>query len=317
MNEKLINNLLSLVEQIKNNPEKETTDKFRIKSIQNAISIIKNIPFEITSTEMLENTPGIGKGILTRIEEILKTGHLEEVHTKIPINLIKFQQAIGDSSAKKLYDQGIKNLDALRKAVKNGKIEVTHRIELILKYTYGKVKLEENIPRTEMNKINLSFNKVIKKFDPKLEYLMCGSYRREKNTSNDIDIILFHPEDKKILPSFISYLIEKKFLVDHLTNNISKLKTKYMGYCISTKDYVVRRIDIRLVDYQSRFTAILYFTGPRDFNTHMRLIAKKKGFKLNEYSLQIIKTKKNIYPQSEEEIFKLLDMIYLPPNKRV
>jgi DNA polymerase/3'-5' exonuclease PolX len=316
MNEKIVLNLQLLIQQMKNNIQ--PNDQFRIKSIQNAISIIKKIPNEILSIEQLQNTPGIGKGILSRVSEILATGKLSEVKNTISNNdnLIKFQEAIGEVSAKKLYEKGIKSLDALNDAVKKGTITVTHRISLILKYTYGKIKFEDSIPRKEMKKIDASLDRHIKKFDAALEYLMCGSYRREKLTSNDIDILLFHPKNKKVLPEFINFLVEKGFLVDHLTDNINKLKTKYMGFCISTKENVVRRIDIRLVDYKSKFTAIMYFTGSKSFNTQIRSIAKKKGYKLNEYCLEDIKTKNKLYPKSEKEIFDLLEINSIEPKNR-
>lgn len=316
MNDKLINLLKSLVEQIKENPKKEKNDFFRIKSIENAINIILNIPEKITSIDMLQNTPGIGKGILARIQEILDTGKLEEVIHHTPLKLIKLQEAIGDVSARNLYKKGIKSLEELNNAVKKGEIEVTHRIELILKYTFGKVKLKENIPRSEMIKIDSALKRHIQKYNPKLEYLICGSYRREKSTSNDIDMIIIHPENKKILPEFINYLIKKGFLIDHLTNNISKLKTKYMGFCISTQNNIVRRIDIRLIESKSKYAAMLYFTGPRDFNTRMRNIAKKLGYKLNEYYIENIKKKEKIYPKSEQEVFNILNLNYVPPPLR-
>lgn len=326
MNETIINSLKALVQQIKSSPDKVNADTFRIKSIQNAIYIINKIEEKITLNnvnQLLDNTPGIGKGICNRVKEILATGTLAELDNypstdsmKLNLDSIKFREIIGESTANKLIKQGITSLDLLYKAVKEKKISVTHRISLILKYTYGKVKFEDKIPNKEMKKIDSSMKKHIKKFDTKLEYIMCGSYRREKSSSNDIDILLFHPKDKKILPQFIQFLIEKGFLVDHLTDNISKLKTKYMGYSISIEPNVVRRVDIRLVDYRSKYTAIMYFTGSKEFNVLTRGTAKRKGYRLNEYCIEEIKSKTLIYPKSEMEIFKLLDIEYLEPRER-
>ena len=81
--------------------------------------------------------------------------------------------------------------------------------------------------------------------------IICGSYRRKKDKSGDIDILLLHNElktKKDIEESKIDYLkliIEqlknKKILVDSLTE---QGKTKYMGICKLVSRSKGRRIDI-------------------------------------------------------------------------
>ena len=62
-----------------------------------------------------------------------------------------------------------------------------------LKY-YGK--FEGNIPRKEIDKVYKIFTDIFKNLNKKLndneKYLFefCGSYRREKDTSGDIDILI-------------------------------------------------------------------------------------------------------------------------------
>ena len=46
----------------------------------------------------------------------------------------------------------------------------------------------------------------------------------------------------------------------------------------------------------------------------MRGIAKKKGYKLNEWGLY--KNNKSISIKNEKDIFKLLEMDYVPPQDR-
>jgi DNA polymerase/3'-5' exonuclease PolX len=86
-----------------------------------------------------------------------------------------------------------------------------------------------------------------------------------------------------------------------------------MGFCKYDK-FPVRRIDIRFIPFLSWYPALLYFTGSKELNLMMRNKAKKLGYKLNEYGL--FKGSKNIYVESEEEIFDLLEMKYLEPQER-
>jgi DNA polymerase/3'-5' exonuclease PolX len=86
-----------------------------------------------------------------------------------------------------------------------------------------------------------------------------------------------------------------------------------MGFC-KYKDLPIRRIDIRFIPFLSWYPALLYFTGSKEFNLMLRSNAKKMGYKVSEYG--IFKNNKNIYVESEEEIFKILGMKYLEPQER-
>lgn len=75
------------------------------------------------------------------------------------------------------------------------------------------------------------------------------------------------------------------------------------------------RIDIRLVDSIAYAAALMYFTGSQRFNILMRQRAIEFGLTLNEYGLF------NQYNQpqpitSEEDIFRILRVQYLPPVER-
>ena len=97
-----------------------------------------------------------------------------------------------------------------------------------------------------------------------------------------------------------------------------------MGICKATKAGIGRRIDIRLNPNQSKGAAILQFTGCGNFNKVMRTEALNKGFTINEYV--IYKTQKVggktvkgalIPTNTEEDIFKLIDMPFLKPADRL
>ena len=76
-----------------------------------------------------------------------------------------------------------------------------------------------------------------------------------------------------------------------------------------------RRIDIRFIPTQSYYSAILYFTGSKDFNKNMRLIAISHNYTLNEYGLYD-ENKKIFKINSEKDIFDILGMEYITPDKR-
>jgi hypothetical protein len=180
-----------------------------------------------------------------------------------------------------------------------------------------------NIPRKEIDNIYLYLMKKIKQFDKNMNLYICGSYRRMKKTSNDIDIIISHnklikkndTDKSNIMKKFIQILIDDGFIIENYTS--LNVKTKFMGLCKKYEGYI-RRIDIRLIPLESIHYAILYFTGSAEFNKKMRKIANDLGYKLNEYGLynKALATCKSIKVNSEKDIFNILNMKYLPPNLR-
>jgi DNA polymerase/3'-5' exonuclease PolX len=87
-----------------------------------------------------------------------------------------------------------------------------------------------------------------------------------------------------------------------------------MGVCKINK--LLRRIDIRFIPQESYYTAILYFTGSGDFNKRMRSVALSMGYTLNEYRL-LDNQNKILKVESEQDVFKHLNMEYLMPIHRI
>lgn len=284
----------------------QSNNIFRIKSFQTAIKNISNHKNEITSGEYAKkNISGIGKGIADRIDEILKTGTLKELNESDLLILKELMTVtgIGKSHAKKLVKEGFTDIKSLNKA------KLTHHQEIGLKYYED---LKERIPRKEMVLMDRYLNKMVKKIDSELILEICGSYRRELESSGDIDVLITHPlKDNNYLKRLVNILIEDGFIIDNLTKLGNK---KYMG--IAKIDKKARRIDIRYIDYPSFWAGVLYFTGSKEFNVNIRNEAIKKGYSLSEYGLKDKISGELIELKSEEHIFELLGIDYIKPKDR-
>ena len=339
-NQKIVEEFERLIDQIKiqidNAPKTAdyVTNNFRLKQINAALQIIKKYPKEIKSGSDLKEIKGIGKGTISRIDEIIKTGHLSEIKTSLTerkvSKSIEELQEIHGIGHKTAYDlvmiHGIKTIKDLEKAYNDGLLELNDQILTGLKYHSI---YKQNIPRLEVTSIKKYLEDQAKEIDDKLSVTICGSYRRGKATSNDIDVLLTHPDIKtklelssqgqdenNYLLKFVNLLKKKKFLLDDLTDK--NYEIKYMGYCKFKKN-PVRRIDIRYIPFDSYYTALLYFTGSGPFNKKMRRLAEQLGYLLNEYGLYKLngEKKKRIRIKSEKDVFDILGMEYLEPSKRI
>lgn len=316
--------------------KKVTSNTFRLKQLRNILSILKIYPEEITVNNLanLKDISGIGKGSIDRISEILQKGSLSElsnfIDNSVPKNKITADLesvvGIGHTKALELYNLGVKSVKDLIKKINSNDIEVNEKIMLGLKY-YGK--FEGNIPRKEIGKIYKIFTSIFKRFnkrlgnDEKYIFEICGSYRREKSTSGDIDILISKfgklDDDVNYLETIIKRLKEplkrnqgKPLIIDDLTDK--SIHTKYMGFC-KYKENPPRRIDIRFVPYVSYYSALVYFTGSADLNKEMRRIAKTKKLKLSEYGL-FKENGDKLEIRSERDIFDILGLEYLHPRLR-
>ena len=291
---------------------------FRLKALEKVLKIIASIKYEITSSEQLKDMKDIGKNTLERIDEILKYGRLDEIKDS-GINDQKYLKyidklmdihGIGEKTALILYkEHKVKSVEDLKQIYESGKIVLPESVIKGLKY-YGVAK--EAIPRENITEINEYFQKKLKEIDDKLSGTICGSYRRMKQTSGDIDMLITHSKSKKShLSIFIETLKNDGFIIDSLTSE--DVTTKYMGYCQYKNE--IYRIDIRYVPYESYPTALLYFTGSKDFNTNMRRLAIALGYMLNEYHL-LDENNKPMKVTSEQDVFDILGMEYVTPDKR-
>ncbi|TAL43362.1 MAG: DNA polymerase III, partial [Chitinophagaceae bacterium] len=77
------------------------------------------------------------------------------------------------------------------------------------------------------------------------------------------------------------------------------------------------QLDVRIVHDDEYGAALLYFTGSREHTIQLRTIAKQKGWKVNEYGVFNSKTGKRMAGKTEEEIYDLLGLNYIPPEQRL
>jgi len=343
MNKEIIDQFNLLINQVQaeyinaqsmNDSKEATKHKYRLDSLKKALNVIRKLDFKIEESSDIAHLPGIGKGTMGRIDEILQTGRLSEIK-KIPKNNIvtsvqelKGVFGIGDKKAYTLVTKyNIKSVAELKQAYNKKKIDLDSNIKLGLKY-YDL--LDTNIPREEITKTEKYLKQVAHKVDKDLFIMICGSYRRGRKTSGDIDVLLSHPKlptqrqlgnpEKYGAESYINLFVDKLtkdgFLLDHLTD---KGNMKYMGFSKLDSSTPVRRIDMRFVPYKSLYSAMLYFTGPRDLNIEMRKEAIKRKMILNEYGLYKETDDGELTMMkisSEEELFNILGMDYMTPEER-
>lgn len=261
--------------------------------------------------------PGIGTGIGEKIEELLTTGHIkyyEQLKKKMPVDItgLTALSGLGPKHVKTLYKKlGVKTLPDLERATRSGKISALPGFgkkseENILKAidfskkSGGRFILGFIVPEVEKIRGHLAKLKEVQKID------IAGSIRRGKETIGDADILVISRKPKSIMDFFVRMSEVDQIVAHGETKSAVRLKSDL-------------EVDLRVVPAKSYGAALNYFTGSKDHNIALREIAIKKGWKLNEYGLhgQIANSKwQMVAGKTEEEIYKKLGMMYIPPELR-
>jgi DNA polymerase lambda len=319
-------------------PKSSKENYYKLIVIKKTIEIIAKFSKTIISGSQLENIKGIGPKTITRINEIIDTGKLAEIKEgKLQISAVKELSeiyGIGPVKASEFYTlNNITNLKQLIQADKKGTIELSNQMKLGIKY---KDQLVTKIPRILIASLDIFVYDKLTTIDSDFISVICGSYRRCKDFSSDIDILITNKKlkSKDDTGKYLKIVLDnlsKYFIIDSLTTSynthfqgfasfklIPNLPSDYDKSIFNVKSNVIR-LDIITIPIQYFYSALMHFTGSGDFNQKMRLHAKSLGYKLSEYGL--ISTDKSgkethVHIGSEQDIFDTLLLKYVSPEKR-
>ena len=316
---KKMSNKELIIRELEVMKKKAIADKstFKIIAYSKAMKSLKEhfMYEDIHSVEDVVGIPNIGKSIRAKIREILETGKLEIAEQirndpeVLLINKINEIYGIGPTKAKSLVkEHHVRSIEELR--LRQDEL-LNNTQKKGLKYLEH---ISKRIPRKEMTKHNDFIQDVISVVDKKAKAIMVGSYLRDHTDSGDIDILITHKDNSaQSYKAFVKALVD----VEYITEILSYGNKKFAGMVQLKGHKYHRRIDILYTTQEEYPFALLYFTGSGRFNTAVRKIATTLGYKLNEKGIVDITTKRKMdIIRTEKDIFDLLGIKYLAPNKR-
>lgn len=291
---------------------------FPAKAYKNAITVLKNLSFEVTDIEQLKPFKGFGKGLLEKVDSYLKTGTFNRYEEYLVSDFAKIIElskikGIGPNKAQELAKVGIHTIDELKAIVKDlnvddmigsSTIKYTQAIKVGLEFEAHTEKTRMSVPEHDAIAKPIIYD-IRNKF-PQVKVSFAGSRRRWSGfnmdyTIGDIDIIIGVQKDdlKDFYKNLVGYLDE---VVMEGSKKVSGVKN-------------ARQIDFRIVDIDCYESLLFHATGPMKWNIGMRKIAISKNLMLNEYGLFDRETKTHI-TSNEEEIMKTLIGKYIAPCER-
>jgi len=282
---------------------------FKARAYQKAAEQIYLHP-ELKTPEEIRMLKGISKKIYEKAKIFIDVGSFPRLEAirRNPVLLLTGVYGIGNKAAQKLVEGGITTIEKLREENEKDGSLLNRNQKKGLEY-YDDIR--KRIPRAEIVKHEELIRGVL---NDRLRMEIVGSYRRGNQHSGDIDVILTHEnqnDGERIFTEFMSELEE----LGYIKYVFAKGKKKALVVSKLEDGKEVRRVDFLFTPKEQYAFAVLYFTGSKYFNIHMREYALRKGFSLNEQGFKS-KTKIEANFESEEDIFEFLGLEYIEPSKR-
>ena len=288
---------------------------FKPAAYRRGAQVIRELPkdtAEYGDAKELQKLPGIGEAIAGKIIEFQETGTLsllERLRAEqggISADLLDIE-GLGPKRVRQLQmELDIRTVDDLVKAAEAGKLRSLPRFsdDLEQKVLENARRVHERVRRFSRAEVQPEVEKLIttiRDVSGVERAEVAGSYRREKETVGDIDVLVITKRPQKISDAIAALSIVR---------NVVAHGDKKLSFDLQSGI----RVDVRFVKRNEWGSALLYFTGSKEHNITMRKKAITKGWKLNEYGL--FEGEKIIAQKEEVDIYAALEMPYCEPRER-
>jgi DNA polymerase (family 10) len=268
----------------------------------------------VAERDGLEDLPGVGTHIATKLREILDTGklvYLDRLKLDVGPGVRELAEigGIGPKKAMVLHQElGIDSPEQLEAAAREGKIRglsgfgekseanilagITARKGMAGRFILGLM-----LPVAMNIQAQLALLPVVRQIS------LGGSIRRRKETIGDIDLLAASPDPETVMAAFCT--------LPEVSRVLARGSTKSSIILASGV-----QVDLRVVEEGQYWTALQYFTGSKDHNIALRRRALDRGWSLSEYGVKEEKSKKNLAGSTEEDLYKMLGLPYIEPELR-
>jgi DNA polymerase (family 10) len=289
---------------------------YKILAYRKAADSISNLGQDVNEVwkqGKLTEVDGVGKAIAEKIDELLRTGHLEfldKLEAEVPASLAE-ELKVPDLGPKKVAlfwkELGITSLSELESAARAGKLRTLSGMgdKSEAKIIAGIEALGRRSTRIPIARA-WPFAQELMVFlreVPGVEAVeLGGSLRRMRAMVGDIDILAAAKDSRAVMDAFVN----RKDVARVLGKGETKSSVEF-----------THGLQAQLWVHPPEHwgTALVYATGSKDHNVRLREYAIKKGFSLSEHSLQR-KDGSEVTCEREEDVYQTLGLPWIPPEMR-
>lgn len=313
--------LADLLERIGDILELQGENVFKVGAYRRASESLKHLNQDVRAiwqddAKNLKSISGVGEAIALKLDELLRTGSLayyNKISSEVPLGVLDILKVpdIGPKTTLRLWkDLNITSTDELRAAIAAGKVQELKGMgaKSAAKILAGLDMVARKTGRRRIDQVDPFANDMLAAMrsacgESIQAITFAGSLRRRRSTIGDLDLLASAAEKDhaRILESFTK-LPHVATVNDHGGTKASIIAHNGM------------QVDLRVLLPKNWGCALVYFTGSKEHNVTIRGMAQQLGLSLNEY--RFAKGKKEIFCETEEEVYKRVGLAWIPPELR-
>jgi len=291
----------------------------RVLAYRNAAKAIREAGAsvaEMTRAGTVTELPGIGKTIEEKLNTLLDTGSIpsaEKLKAKYPPGLVEITRlpGLGPKRARKLFDEmGIASLEDLKKAAEEQRLRTIRgfgpKAEESILHALAAGEDGRPKPKLLLSKalqIAEALRDALREQPAAERVEIAGSARRWTDTCKDIDLVATASDARALADAFCSLPL--------IAEAGSPGEAGARGI---THNGI--SVDLRIVAPENFGNLFQHLTGSKQHNEALRTAAVKRGFHVSEYGVTDDSTQTTHSCATEEEVYELLGMEWIPPELR-
>jgi DNA polymerase (family X) len=291
----------------------------RVLAYRNAAKSVREAPRSVaalTREGKVTQLPGVGRTLEEKIVALLDTGTIpatEKLRAKFPTGLIDIMRlpGLGPKRARKLFDElGIDSLDALRAAAETEQLRHVKgfgpKFEEAVLQAFAAGIADAPLPRTLLHKaleVGDAIVAALREHPASDRVELAGSARRLVDAVKDLDVIATASDPPALLRALGEIdLVESASGED---SNTARART-HGGL----------QIDLRVVEPDQFGNVLQHLTGSKAHNMALRERVVRRGLHVSEYGILDDATGTTHRCATEEEVYALLGLPWIPPELR-
>ena len=307
-----------VLEEIARILELNGENPFKIRAYHNGARFLESLTDdldELIASGRLAEQPGIGEALADKIATLRRDGRLE-FHEKLRLSLppglleILTIPGVGPKKTRVLWTElGVTDIAALQAACTEGRVAALKG--------FGE-KTQAKILDGIRNREAYGKRHLWAAVEPLVQVLLeglrklpqvklaeaAGSFRRNRETVGDLDVIVGSDEPGPIMDWFVG----RPGITEVTARGETKSSVRVEGGL---------QVDLRVVPPGQFFFALHHFTGSKDHNVAMRQRALSRGLSMSEWGLAPRDPEAVAPPAGDEPaVFAALGLPWIPPELR-